>query len=213
MAQIKPVGSSSYVTISDYLVAAALMDPANDAKQNNVLVINKVPYQFNTLTFGSGGSGTFDGSNYDAVLTYYGVTSNVKAGGAAIGAGGGEAPFWDFVNDIEEGTIFSATAIAGMRIAIKAFIDRAGFTGAVNMVIADIDGLFNTPIDTDFTIPATSSVAVANLTTKSTVAPGTYTVNVSANDGISTNKVRSFVFVVSATSSSTPGQGWEDIDL
>jgi hypothetical protein len=201
MAQIKPVGSSSYVAVSDYLVAVALMDPANDYKQNNTLLINKVPYQFDTLILGSGGS--WASANLDTILTYYGSVS----GGVTVGAA-----FWDFLNDIEEGTIFDSVAIAGKKVTIKALFDRQGFTGEIPITITDSNGLFNDPFDDEFTIPADSSTAVANLTTTSSVTPGTYTVVVRATvDSVA--KTRTFVFVVSATSSSTPGEGWEDIDL
>lgn len=201
MAQIKPVGSSAYVTLSDYLVASALMDAANDSKQNNVLIINKTPYQLNTLVFG-GGAGTWDGANFDVIATFYNT----------ITATATETRIWDFVNDIEEGTVFSPQ-LQATRLTFKALIDRSGFTGAVDVTIEDPQGLFNTPFDSAFTIPAASSVAVANLTVRANVPSGTYRVTVKATDGI-TEKSRVFYFIYnSSSSSSTPGEGWEDIDL
>lgn len=52
MALIKAIGSTSYTTVPDDVVAAALMNPANNYKQDNILRIGDSQYQFNTLIMG-----------------------------------------------------------------------------------------------------------------------------------------------------------------
>lgn len=91
MAQIKELGSSSYTTINDNVVAAALMNPANNYQQDNILKIGDKQYQFNTLIMGSSGgvvppvsigSLTFTEVNAEAA-----ATSIVKTFANAIPAG------------------------------------------------------------------------------------------------------------------------------
>jgi len=54
MSQIKAVGSNTYTTIADGIVAAAINNPANLAAQNDVIEIEGISYQLSTLIFGSG---------------------------------------------------------------------------------------------------------------------------------------------------------------
>jgi hypothetical protein len=92
MAQIKALGSSTYTNIADNEVAAALMNPANNVEQNDILLIDKVPYQFSTLIMGNSGGtvpptliGTMDYTEVNAAVGVSTTFSKTFAG--AIPAG------------------------------------------------------------------------------------------------------------------------------
>jgi len=68
MAKIKRLGEDIFTTISDGTVAAALSNPANIAEQNNVLIIDGIAYQIDSLELGNGSSGSYWAVGEDTVM-------------------------------------------------------------------------------------------------------------------------------------------------
>jgi len=186
MAQIIPVGGSIAVTIADSEVAAALMNPANNSEQNNVLIIDKAPYILSTLSFGSGG-GSFASATWDALY---------NSGTNAI------------INQWPAGASVQDTSVQNGIGNFQSHLGRNGYIGSVTANLLDSNGLFLTPASGySKTIATDSSIAIFRATGKAIVLPGTYRVVISVTDG-TTTKTRTFDIVVTAYPSVPAGDGW-----
>jgi len=193
MAKIKKLGEGVFTTIADGIVAAALSNVANVASQNNVLEIEGVSYQLDTLVFSEGGAIGFGESNFDVTLH------------GSVGI---------MLNVIPEGVTYDAGSIEGNPHSITAHIDREGYTGEVELSLEDADGLLDEIENPTFTVPGTltvgaaaSSVGAANVKVKDVVAPGTYNIVVKATVG-AVEKTRTFTVVVVASGATAVGSGW-----
>jgi hypothetical protein len=188
MAQIVPLGGSVAITIADYIVAAAIFNEANNSIQNNILTINKQPYKFDTLTWGTSSTGTFSAATWD-----------VLALSGSIG----------LVNQWPASSSFQDSNVQGGYIAIQGYFGRNGYTSTATANFTDSNGFFNamSPAQTTKAVTADNSVLLFHAKIKSVILPGTYRLIFTLTDG-STSKTRIIDVVVSAYPNTLPGDGW-----